>query len=243
MGTQQVHPIQEPKYWRLRTVLGRALDSEFAVGEVLPNERDLAARFGVARATLRQALDQLELEGRLHRRRGIGTLVAGSRVGVPVGGGEGQEPAPHDTWHVVDHADTTPPVKVLRALALTDKAPVHRVLRARRTRGQVVGTEYLYVPADLLPDLDATPAGAQRARAVLHAFWELDAEEASRSVELGVAEPDVAQVMENPPGTPVLVVTTWYRLRGRVAALSVGTYRADTCRLTFGEAEPVPLAS
>ncbi|MYR19036.1 GntR family transcriptional regulator, partial [Streptomyces sp. SID6137] len=86
MGTTQLDSVQEPKYWHLRTVLSEALDSEFSVGEILPNERDLAARFGVARATLRQALEQLELEGRLQRRRGVGTTVAPPRVGVAVGG-------------------------------------------------------------------------------------------------------------------------------------------------------------
>lgn len=84
MGTTQLETVQEPKYWHLRTVLSEALDSDFAVGEILPNERDLAARFGVARATLRQALEQLELEGRLQRRRGVGTTVAPPRVGVAV---------------------------------------------------------------------------------------------------------------------------------------------------------------
>ncbi|NYV78313.1 GntR family transcriptional regulator, partial [Streptomyces sp. UH6] len=84
MGTTQLESVSEPKYWHLRTVLSQALDSEFSVGEVLPNERELAARFGVARATLRQALEQLELEGRLQRRRGVGTTVAPPRVGVAV---------------------------------------------------------------------------------------------------------------------------------------------------------------
>ena len=72
VGTTQLESVPEPKYWHLKTVLSEALDSEFSVGEILPNERDLAARFGVARATLRQALEQLELEGRLQRRRGVG---------------------------------------------------------------------------------------------------------------------------------------------------------------------------
>ena len=64
MGTTtEPDPNVEPKHRQLKTVLTEALESEFAVGQILPNERELAARFGVARATLRQALEQLELEG------------------------------------------------------------------------------------------------------------------------------------------------------------------------------------
>lgn len=44
------------------------------------------------------------------------------------------------------------------------------------------------------------------------------------------------------PGIPVLVVTASYRAQGRVAAVGVATYRADTCRLTFGESGMVDVA-
>lgn len=57
----------------------------------------------------------------------------------------------------------------------------------------------------------------------------------SRAVELGVAEAEEAALLQRPPGTPVLVVTTQFAAGGRLAALAVSTYRADTCRLTFGE--------
>ena len=93
MATTQLETVPEPKYWHLKTVLVDALDSEFAVGEILPNERELAARFGVARATLRQALEQLELEGRLQRRRGVGTTVAPPRMGVSVDPTQGEWPS------------------------------------------------------------------------------------------------------------------------------------------------------
>jgi DNA-binding FadR family transcriptional regulator len=92
VGTTQLESVPEPKYWHLKTVIGEALDTDFSVGEILPNERELAARFGVARATLRQALEQLELEGRLQRRRGVGTTVAPPRVGVDVSTTQAQWP-------------------------------------------------------------------------------------------------------------------------------------------------------
>ena len=78
-----------------------------------PNERELAARFGVARATLRQALEQLELEGRLQRRRGVGTTVAPPRFGVDVGPGELSWPgAPDDAWQTGDCEESAPPASV-----------------------------------------------------------------------------------------------------------------------------------
>jgi GntR family transcriptional regulator len=49
--------------------------SELQAGARLPSERDLAAEWGVARMTLRAAVDALVAEGLLERRHGAGTFV------------------------------------------------------------------------------------------------------------------------------------------------------------------------
>jgi DNA-binding GntR family transcriptional regulator len=209
VGTTQL-AVAEPKYWHLRTVLVRALDNEFGTGQVLPNERELASRFGVARATLRQALDQLELEGRLVRRRGIGTVVAAPRLGVPVT----EDAAERDEWRILESGPASAPAAVAGELGVEPGESVHAVRRLRVVDGRAVGTEMLYLPGS-----ETDPES-------------LDDE--SRAVELGVAEDAEAALLQRPPGTPVLVVTTRYASQGRTAAVAVSTYRADTCRLTFG---------
>ncbi|GGW58224.1 MULTISPECIES: GntR family transcriptional regulator [Streptomyces] len=237
MGTTQLESVPEPKYWHLRTVLSEALDSEFTVGEILPNERDLAARFGVARATLRQALEQLELEGRLQRRRGVGTTVAPPRVGVDVGAERQAWPgASEDAWQPVDCTVAAPPPAVADALGTDRDEAVHIVRRSRVSHGQPVAAELLYVPAASVPGLTAidAPSGAPRARAVLRELERLELEGQDRAVELGSARADDAKELDRLPGAPVLVVTTRFFTQGRTAALSLATYRADTCRLTFG---------
>ncbi|KUO08389.1 GntR family transcriptional regulator [Streptomyces sp. DSM 15324] len=237
MGTTQLESVPEPKYWQLKTVLSEALDSEFSVGEILPNERELAARFGVARATLRQALEQLELEGRLQRRRGVGTTVAPPRMGVAVGSErQGWPDSADEAWSCVDCALAVPPAAVATTLETPRDQAVHVVRRSRVSRGQPVAAELLYVPAASLPDLSAidTPSEAARARAVLRELQHLDLQGQDRSVELGSARADDAKELDRLPGAPVLVVTTRFFAGGRTAALSVATYRADTCRLTFG---------
>ncbi|TXS28602.1 GntR family transcriptional regulator [Streptomyces sp. ms191] len=246
MGTTQLETVPEPKYWHLKTVIGEALDSDFAVGEILPNERDLAARFGVARATLRQALEQLELEGRLQRRRGVGTTVAPPRVGVDVSTTQHTWPGVgDDTWQSVDSATDAVPAAVARLLAIEPGEQVHIVRRLRVTEGQPVAAELLYVPSGSVPGLSAvdTPSGPARARGVLRELQRLALDGQDRSVELGSARADDAKELDRLPGAPVLVVTTRYLSEGRTAAVSLATYRADTCRLTFGDSGDLVMAS
>ncbi|MDT9687657.1 GntR family transcriptional regulator [Streptomyces sp. P9(2023)] len=246
MGTTQLESVPEPKYWHLKTVIGEALDSDFAVGEILPNERELAARFGVARATLRQALEQLELEGRLQRRRGVGTTVAPPRVGVDVSTTQQVWPGVgEETWQSMDSALATVPASVARLLELAPDEEVHIVRRLRVTQGQPVAAELLYVPAGSVPELTAidTPSGPARARSVLRELQRLALDGQDRAVELGSARVDDAKELDRLPGAPVLVVTTRYLSEGRTAAVSVATYRADTCRLTFGDSGDLVMAS
>ncbi|SEE19578.1 DNA-binding transcriptional regulator, GntR family [Streptomyces sp. 2131.1] len=239
MGTTQLETVQEPKYWHLKTVLSEALDSDFAVGEILPNERELAARFGVARATLRQALEQLELEGRLQRRRGVGTTVAPPRVGVAVSTArdDWNEGEAGEAWQPVDCESASAPAAVAATLNVGAEEPLHIVRRIRTTHGQVVAAELLYVPASSVPDLSGidAPSGAARARNVVRELHRLGLDGQDRSVELGSARADDAKELDRLPGAPVLVVTTRYLAAGGTAAVSIATYRADTCRLTFGD--------
>ncbi|MEU0133262.1 GntR family transcriptional regulator [Streptomyces sp. NPDC006296] len=239
MGTTQPGSVQEPKYWHLKTVLSEALDSDFTVGEVLPNERDLAARFGVARATLRQALEQLELEGRLQRRRGVGTTVAPPRVGVAVTGARhsGAADDADEAWQPLDCTTAEAPAAVCAMLDADAGEPLHVVRRIRVAQGQVVAAELLYVPASSVPELSGieAPSGPVRARNVVRELHRLDLVGQDRSVELGSARADDAKELDRLPGAPVLVVTTRYLAPAGTAAVSVATYRADTCRLTFGD--------
>lgn len=60
----------------VRTGLRRAiLGGEFGAGSKLPNEEQLCLRYGVSRATIREAVSGLVEEGYLVRRQGSGTYV------------------------------------------------------------------------------------------------------------------------------------------------------------------------
>jgi DNA-binding FadR family transcriptional regulator len=57
-------------------VAAKIASGEFAVGERLPSERELALAYGVSRPTVREAVFALELDGLVEVRKGVGVFVA-----------------------------------------------------------------------------------------------------------------------------------------------------------------------
>ena len=66
-----------PLYHQLAELLGEQIrNGELALGQRIPSEPQLVARYGIGRPTVRQALDSLVRQGLLCRRRGSGTYVS-----------------------------------------------------------------------------------------------------------------------------------------------------------------------
>ncbi len=61
-----------------------ALVDSLGEGAAVPSERELAARLGMARETVRQALRDLLVEGRIRRCHGRATVVAGPKIVQPL---------------------------------------------------------------------------------------------------------------------------------------------------------------
>lgn len=79
------------------TILSRIVAEEYAADERLPSERSLAGELGVARNTVREALDLLERHGLIRRRAGSGSFVTGT-------------PAPDAAETAIDLAGGTSPL-------------------------------------------------------------------------------------------------------------------------------------
>src|ERR1700755_1686358 len=73
MSLDEHGPI--PKHQQLREILLDLIEGSNA-DEPIPSERELSSRYGVARMTVRQAVESLVAEGRLFKVAGKGTFVA-----------------------------------------------------------------------------------------------------------------------------------------------------------------------
>ena len=67
------------RYLQLASLFREKINSgQWKVDQQIPTVEDLASEYGVARATIRQALDQLGRDGLIERFRAKGTFVRGN---------------------------------------------------------------------------------------------------------------------------------------------------------------------
>lgn len=98
-------------------------------GERLPPERELAAELGVSRASLREALRELEIKGFLSRKPGRGTVIApeAGRVSRDGSGLPWTGAAEHDLQQVMDLRAVVEPPMARRAAQRADAVDLDKL--------------------------------------------------------------------------------------------------------------------
>ncbi|WP_200878828.1 GntR family transcriptional regulator, partial [Caballeronia sordidicola] len=133
-----------------------ALLDDLSPGDSFPSERDLAERYDVSRETLRQAMRELLVAGRIER-RGRTTIVAEPKVVLPLAIGSYTEAAREKGmtatrvlvgWSV-DGADDD----LAELLQIAPGEAVIQLERVFTTDGMRVGLETTRIPARRIPGL------------------------------------------------------------------------------------------
>ncbi len=144
-----------PKYPQIYLVLREQLaEGRFAAG--LPGEVALAGQFGVARITVRKALEQLAAEGLIERARGRGTVprsappAPAERRAQLTGLLDNLVSMGLQTKVQVVSCDTVPAAEaVAQALQLAAGTPVQKAVRVRSTKAGPLSLITTHVPAAL----------------------------------------------------------------------------------------------
>lgn len=198
-----------PKYYAVKAQL-LSLLSELGEGALLPAERDLAGRYGVARSTLRQAIQELTVEGRLRAFRGRGTFVAAPKLIQPLGlvsyteavRDAGRRPG----RRVVTIERRAASEEQAAELRIPAEAPVWHLERVLLADDEPLGLESTYLPVARFPDLlDGFDPTTSLYRHVGDRYG-LVYTEARERIETVLATPRDALLLETNPSTPMLLI-------------------------------------
>ncbi len=160
-------PIPMTKYHQIYLVLREQLvEGRFSEG--LPGEVALMQQFGVARVTVRRALEQLAAEGLISREPGRGTrslmssnAVKKSASNAPTFGKKGQRAgltgllenlvsmSQQTTVKVLEVESVTASTAIAEALQIQPGASVQKAIRVRSTQQGPLSHITTYVPGDI----------------------------------------------------------------------------------------------
>ncbi|MFE2885601.1 GntR family transcriptional regulator [Streptomyces sp. NPDC059272] len=223
-----------PKYYAVKAQIAVLLD-ELGEGGLIPTERDLSERYEVARETVRQALRELVLEGRL-RRQGRGTVVAGPKLEQPLSLAsytEGVRRQGRTPGRSLVSLDRFPCTDALAAeTGLIRGEPVWHLERVLLADDERVGLESTYVSVARVPHLDTDFEPDSSFYGYLNARG-IHFGDADERIETVLATPREALLIGTPPALPMLLIHRVSRdTEGRPLERVRGLYRGDRFSFT-----------
>jgi GntR family transcriptional regulator len=208
-------PHRPSKPHLVRTAVDGIL-ADLAEGDTVPPERELAMRFGVSRETVRQALHELLVEGRIER-RGRGTVVSRPKlVQRQALGSYTEGAAAHGrlpgripvTWE-----DIRATAEIAEALNVSVGEDVMHLERVLLADDQRIGLESTYLPRRRFARLTKTFDPATSLYAAIR----------DSGVVFGSAVERIETVLPSPREAALLETTTAMPML-RLNRLSVDTY-------------------
>lgn len=208
-----------PLYFQLKNILKSQITAqELKSQQRLPSEAELCIKYGVSRATVRQALLELDREGFIYRVRGKGTFIT-DREGLKhlslkgtienlIASGRGTR------IRVLEYKEASPPSHVAEVLRLREHEAVFRLEAVRLIPKGPFGYSLIYLPPGLgqVISRDELTEGTEFITFVEGKLRER-AHRASQTIDVALANEVVARNLAIKPGSPVLVIEREYYSR------------------------------
>jgi GntR family transcriptional regulator len=197
-----------PKHAQLSAILTDLVATELRPDAPIPSERELVAKYGVSRATVRKAIERLIADGVLQRAHGKGTFVARPRLESNLHLASFSQDmrrrglTPSTRLLAVQSA--VPPHDAARSLGLGSGQPAWRIERVRLADGLPVALESGWYPRTRFPDLDREDLSGSLYQLFAERYG-LAIDRAEQTLWAESADGEVGRLLDAPAQTPLLV--------------------------------------
>jgi GntR family transcriptional regulator len=220
-----------PKYYRLKRHLLEMTET-MPPGTPVPPERTLASEFDTSRTTVRQALQELVVEGRLERIQGKGTFVAKPKVSQALQltsytedmRAQGLEP----TSQLLDIGYVTADERLAELLGIPSGGRVLRIERLRLASGEPMAIETTHLSQKRFPALRRSLVKYTSLYTALAEVYDVHLAEAEETIETSLATPREAALLGTDVGLPMLMLSRHSRdTEGEPVEWVRSVYRGD----------------
>lgn len=222
---------QYPKYYVVKGYLAEML-ARLGPGEPLPAERALAEAFSTSRTTIRQALQELTIEGRLVRLQGRGTFASLPKMAQPLQLTSYTEDMRRQGLasrsKLLSVGSVRADEELARRLDVHPRAKVLRVERLRMASDEPMAIETTHLDGSRFPGLAKRLEGSVSLYALLATEYDVHLAQAEETIETVPAPPKEAELLETTVGYPMLLLSRHSRdTSGRPVEFALSFYRGD----------------
>ena len=201
-------------------------------GTMLPSERALADRYGVARMTVRQELERLESKGLIYRVQGKGTFVAEPKFTQTqelTSFSEDMRARGMVPGSVVLSTEISEAHEIVaRELGIKVGDPMVRIDRIRTADGEPMAYERAHLPAARFPGLEKASLADSSLYEILQANWGVRLAQAQQRVSVVTLSDDEAERLHVTAGrSAFLFERTTHAADGTVVEYVRSLYRGD----------------
>ena len=221
---------------------------EWTAGDRLPSETELAARYGVARMTIRQAVGALASEGAVIRRQGLGTFAADRRPTRTTDlllsfSEEMRRQGLEVETKLINAAIEQPPPAAREALQLGQSAATVAVRRIRLVDGTPIVVQNSWLPYARFAGLDSDPLLDGSLYAMLESHYGVRIAAAKQAFAAASADESDACALGLQPHEPVLrIARTTYDSSNLVIEYAMSSTRPGYSIETIMERRCEPAA-
>ena len=185
---------------------------KYAVGDPIPTEVDLIARYGVSRMTIRLAIEELEKEGYVKKVQGKGTFVKSRKVTQELGvitswsetvRAQGKEPVAKR----VDTCERTATPELAEQMEIEPDTRLYYIERLRCVDDEPLSISKVHIIADLAPGLLELDGIKDSLYKVLEERYHIELSSADEVVEACAADAEQADLLQIEEGYPIIKVT------------------------------------
>ncbi|NLO87889.1 MAG: GntR family transcriptional regulator [Firmicutes bacterium] len=198
-----------PLYYQLSDAIAEKIESgEWGAHTKLPSERELCDIYGVSRATVRQAMQELEINGYIYKVQGKGTFVNPKKIKQDLlkfysFTEEMKKLGKTPSSSVIDFSVVKCNEKVAKKMRLKPGDPVYQFTRLRLADNEPMMLETTYIPCHRFPGITREMLEARPLYDILteeHKARLTMAEEIFTPVLVRKNEAELLQYMAQSPG-------------------------------------------
>lgn len=204
-----------PLYYQLKTQFKDMIQSGALVkGDLIPAENELVDTLHISRPTVRQALNELVVEGYLERCKGKGTFVSSPKIDakflkrLKTFNEEMEEQGLIPSTKLLSLVRVNARAEVNESLGLAKTAELIELKRVRSANGDPILYQETYLPYERCARLMDENLSVETLYAALEKIYGIHVSRVNRQIEAANAKPQIAKLLHIATNDAVSLVRT-----------------------------------